>query len=370
MIPAFWEGKRIFLTGHTGFNGGWLALWLEQFGARVAGYSLEPPSQPNLFEVANVKSAMAEAWHANLRDVGAVHAAVRSFEPDIIFHLAAQSLVRESYLRPIDTYATNVMGTAHILEVSRQVPSVRVAVIATSDKCYENRESDHAYCESDAMGGHDPYSSSKGAAELVTAAYARSFFETGIRKCSVASVRSGNMIGGGDWAKDRLMPDLMRGLIAGEPIVVRHPLAVRPWQHVLDPLVGYLTVAEKAWLEAPAKWEGWNFGPDPSSERTVEDIAALTCRLWGRPDLLHFNEDLKAPHEATLLKLDSVKAREQLGWAPRWAIEEAVGRTVEWYRRYAAGEDMRAFTRQQIKAYQDTACDVAQAEITGHRVRA
>jgi CDP-glucose 4,6-dehydratase len=370
MTPTFWAGKRVFLTGHTGFKGAWLALWLEQLGAHVAGYSFEPPSQPNLFEVANVRSALAQHWHADLRDITALRAAASSFEPDIICHLAAQSLVRESYVRPIDTYATNVMGTAHVLEVARHIPSVRVVVIATSDKCYENRETDHAYREDDAMGGHDPYSSSKGAAELVTAAYARSFFETSGSKCSVTSVRAGNVIGGGDWAKDRLMPDLMRGLVAGEPIVIRQPRAIRPWQHVLDPLAGYLTVAEKVWPTSPAKWEGWNFGPDPGSERTVEEVVTLTCRLWGHMDLLRIREDPSAPHEAAMLKLDSTKARTELGWAPCWAFEEAVARTIEWYRRYAAGDAMLAFTRQQITAYQDATTRVARSQKTGNRVHA
>ena len=263
MTPTFWAGKRVFLTGHTGFKGAWFALWLEQLGAHVAGYSLEPPSQPNLFEVANVRSVIAKHWHADLRDLAALQAAVSQFEPDILLHLAAQSLVRKSYVRPIDTYATNVMGTAHVLEVARHVPSVRVVVVATSDKCYENREFDHAYREDDAMGGHDPYSSSKGAAELVTAAYAHSFFETGASKCSVASVRAGNVIGGGDWAKDRLMADLMRGLMAGEPIVIRQPRAIRPWQHVLDPLAGYLSVAEKAWPTSSGKMGRLELRPRP-----------------------------------------------------------------------------------------------------------
>jgi CDP-glucose 4,6-dehydratase len=370
MTPSFWAGKRVFLTGHTGFKGAWLTIWLEQLGAQVAGYSLEPPSQPNLFEVAKVRPLLAKHWHDDVRDLDALQAAVSRFEPHILFHLAAQSLVRESYLRPIETYATNVMGTAHVLEVARHVPSVRVIVIATSDKCYDSREPNRAYREDDAMGGHDPYSSSKGAAELVTAAYAHSFFETTARKCSVASVRAGNVIGGGDWAKDRLMADLMRGLLANEPIVIRQPSAIRPWQHVLDPLAGYLSVAEKIWLEAPTKWQGWNFGPDSGSERTVEEVATLSCSLWGRTDLLRIDEDLNAPHEAMMLKLDSTKACAQLGWAPRWAFEEAVARTIEWYRHYMVGEAMLAFTRHQIAAYQDATGHAARSEKTGNRVHA
>jgi CDP-glucose 4,6-dehydratase len=370
MTPRFWAGKRVFLTGHTGFKGAWLAMWLEQLGVQVGGYSLEPPSQPNLFEVGKVGTVLAKHWHADVRDLAALQEAVSRFEPDILFHLAAQSLVRESYLRPIETYATNVMGTAHVLEVARHVPSVRVVVIATSDKCYDNREPARAYREDDAMGGHDPYSSSKGAAELVTAAYAHSFFETAASKCSVASVRAGNVIGGGDWAKDRLIADLMRGLLANVPIVIRQPRAIRPWQHVLDPLAGYLSVAEKAWEEAPAKWQGWNFGPDFGSERTVEEVSRLSCSLWGRTDLLRINIDPNAPQEAIMLKLDSTKARAQLGWAPRWAFEEAVARTIEWYRHYTSGEAMLAFTRQQIAAYQDPTDHAASSEKTGTRVHA
>jgi CDP-glucose 4,6-dehydratase len=370
MTPNFWADKRVFLTGHTGFKGAWLAIWLEQIGAQVAGYSLDPPSLPNLFEVAKVGTVLAKHWHHDVRDFATLQTAVNRFEPDILIHLAAQSLVRESYARPIETYATNVMGTANVLEVARPVPSLRVVVIATSDKCYDNRKADRAYREDDPMGGRDPYSSSKGAAELVTAAYAHSFFETAISKCGVASVRAGNVIGGGDWAKDRLMADVMRGLIAGQPITIRQPRAIRPWQHVLDSLAGYLSVAEKAWTEAPAKWEGWNFGPDSSSERTVEEVATLSCRLWGRNDLLRINEDANAPHEAIMLKLDSTKARAELGWAPRWSFEEAVARTIEWYRHYILGETMLAFTRQQIAAYQDATDRAASFEKTGNRVRA
>jgi CDP-glucose 4,6-dehydratase len=370
MTPTFWIDKRVFLTGHTGFKGAWLAVWLEQLGAQVAGYSLEPPSQPNLFEVGKVRTVLAKHWHADVRDLAVLQAAVSHFEPDILFHLAAQSLVLESYARPIDTYSTNVMGTANVLEVARHVPSVRVVVIATSDKCYDNRKPDHACREDDAMGGRDPYSSSKGAAELLTAAYAHSFFETTTSKCGVASVRAGNAIGGGDWAKDRLMADVMRGLVADRPIMIRRPRAIRPWQHVLDPLAGYLSVAEKAWAEVPAKWQGWNFGPDSQSERTVEEVAALSCRLWGRADLLRINEDANAPHEAIMLKLDSAKARAELGWAPRWSFEEAVARTIEWYRRYVVGDAMLAFTRQQIVAYQDTTDDAADSEKTGNCVHA
>ena len=241
-------------------------------------------------------------------------------------------------------------------------------MIATSDKCYDNRKPDHACREDDAMGGRDPYSSSKGAAELVTAAYAHSFFETATSKCGVASVRAGNVIGGGDWAKDRLMADVMRGLMADSPITIRQPSAIRPWQHVLDPLAGYLCVAEKAWAEAPAKWESWNFGPDSGSERTVAEVAALSGRLWGRTDLLRFNDVPNAPHEAIMLKLDSTKARVVLGWAPRWSFEEAVARTIEWYRRYTTGEGMLAFTHQQIAAYQDATDHVAGCKKTGSRV--
>jgi CDP-glucose 4,6-dehydratase len=345
-----WSGKRVFLTGHTGFKGSWMALHLAQLGARVCGYALTPPTEPNLFTNARVADAV-ESHIADIRDVAKLDAAMTAFKPDVVFHMAAQPLVRESYVIPVETYDVNVMGTVHVLEAVRKTPSVAATVVITSDKCYENRETMTPYREGDAMGGHDPYSSSKGCAELVTAAYGKSFFAPGMGHGSLASVRAGNVIGGGDWAKDRIVCDLARGLIAGEKIVIRRPDAIRPWQHVLEPLSGYLKVAEHLLANAPLAWEGWNFGPDKDSEQTVGTLAELVCRLWGRADALAIQPDPNAVHEATLLKLDSSKAHSKLGWQPRWGFEDGVGQTVAWYKAFSEGADMRAFTISQIDAH-------------------
>jgi CDP-glucose 4,6-dehydratase len=345
-----WAGKRVFLTGHTGFKGAWMTLLLDRMGATVAGYALEPPTTPNLFEVARV-SDVAQNWTADIRDSATLTRRLGEFAPEVVFHLAAQSLVRESYSTPIETFDVNVMGTARVLEAIRLTPSVKAAVIVTSDKCYENRETGQAYCEDDAMGGLDPYSASKGCAELATAAYGRSFFQPGASHASVASVRAGNVVGGGDWAKDRLLADIARGLSAGEDVVIRRPDAVRPWQHVLEPLHGYLRVAEHLLENGPLSWQGWNFGPDQGSEQTVETVARLACNLWGRPDALKIRPDANALHEATLLQLDSTKARTGLGWHPRWDFAATLKNTVEWYRAFAEGGEMRSFTLAQIDTY-------------------
>ncbi len=350
VTASFWAGKRALLTGHTGFKGAWLSLWLKSLGAKVHGYALPPPTSPSLFATARVEEILDGHTLADIADVDRLGVAFRRFRPDVVFHLAAQSLVRESYLRPVDTYAVNVMGTVNVLEAARHSDSTRAVVIVTTDKCYENREMIWGYREHDPLGGHDPYSSSKACAELVTAAYARSFF--GDRPCAVTSARAGNVIGGGDWSKDRLMADIMRGLIAGERIVIRNPGAIRPWQHVFEPLSGYLCIAERLMGRDRTGFESWNFGPDLDSERTVGELARLACRLWGRTDLLAINQDADAPHEATLLKLDSTKARIMLGWRPRWSFHEGLSRTVEWYRRYVDKEDARAFCLAQLASYE------------------
>jgi CDP-glucose 4,6-dehydratase len=351
---ASWAGKRIFITGHTGFKGAWMTLLLRRLGATVLGYALAPPTTPNLFEIAEVADGM-DSVIADIRDTTALAACLRDFAPDVVFHLAAQSLVRESYSAPIETFDVNVMGTAHVLEAVRRTLSVKAAVIITSDKCYENHETGQAYRENDKMGGHDPYSASKGAAELVTSAYGRSFFQPGAGHASIASARAGNVVGGGDWAKDRLLADIARSLIAGEDVIIRRPDAVRPWQHVLEPLHGYLRVAEHLLKNGPLACDAWNFGPGKGSEQTVESVARAACTIWGRPDAFKLRPYPNTLHEATLLQLDSTKARTGLGWQPRWDFEATLRHTVEWYKAFAAGQDMKAFTLAQIDAYQAAA---------------
>jgi CDP-glucose 4,6-dehydratase len=354
MTPDFWAGRRVFLTGHTGFKGAWLTLLLQQMGARVHGYALAPPTTPSMFDVCAVSDGI-EHEIADIRDAERLAASIKAFAPSIVLHLAAQPIVRDSYRIPLETYAVNVMGTAHLLEAVRHAGGVDATVIVTSDKCYENKETIWAYRENDPMGGSDPYSSSKGCTEILTASFGRSFFKPGMGNGSVASARAGNVIGGGDWANDRLVADIMRGLIAGQDIVLRNPRAVRPWQHVLEPLSGYLAVAEHLVDTGPLAWEGWNFGPESDSNQTVRVLAQAACDLWQRPDAIRIEEDPHAPHEAGLLTLDSTKAKIGLGWRPRWNFAQAVGNTVEWYRAYAKAQDMRALTLAQISAYREGA---------------
>jgi CDP-glucose 4,6-dehydratase len=346
---AFWSGKRVFLTGHTGFKGGWMALWLSAMGARVHGFALAPPTQPNLFEAAGI-AALVEHETGDIRDADALGASLAAVAPDIVIHMAAQALVLRSYQQPVETYATNVMGTVHLLEAARACGSVLATLIVTSDKCYENRDIIWGYREGDRMGGHDPYSNSKGCAELVTAAYAGSFFAGR----ALGSVRAGNVIGGGDWARDRLMTDLIGALLAGRAPVLRSPAAVRPWQHVLEPLAGYL-VAIESLAAHPRAGAAWNFGPDPGGDATVGEVADGVCMLWGggiRP-VVEINP--ANGKEAALLTLDSTKARAELGWRPRWPLERALAETVRWYRAWQEGADMRQVSLGQIAAYGATA---------------
>lgn len=344
----FWTGKRVFVTGHTGFKGGWLSLWLQRLGAEVHGYALSPPTEPNLHAVAGVAKGMASSTIADIRDMGRLAIAMQAASPDIVFHLAAQPLVRLSYTEPVETFATNVMGTVSLLEAVRQTASVGAVVNITSDKCYENREWVWPYREDEPMGGYDPYSSSKACSEIVTAAYRRSFLETaGI---GLASARAGNVIGGGDWAADRLLPDFFRALDAGKPLVIRSPNAVRPWQHVLEPLSGYLSLAERLFADRQAFAEGWNFGPADQDARPVSWIVEqLTAARPGATWQLDKNPQL---HEANYLKLDSSKARARLGWQPRWNLQTALARTVEWHEGWRASRDMHALTLVQIAAYE------------------
>ena len=358
MRREFWRGKRVLLTGHTGFKGGWLALWLQHAGAEVAGYALAPPTEPSLFEVARVGWGM-EAVEGDVRDAAGLKAALLRQRPQIVFHLAAQALVRTSYEDPVATYATNVMGTVNLLEAVRRVAGVRAVVLVTSDKCYENREWAWGYREVDRLGGRDPYSSSKACAELAAAAYRESYFpgarfaEHGV---AVATVRAGNVVGGGDWAADRLVPDAMRAFLAGRPLVVRHAGAVRPWQHVLEPLHGYLMLAERL-AEGGADGAGaWNFGP---AEKDTQPVGAVVERL-----VAHWGESAgctlapsgpTGPPEAGSLRLDSSLARARLGWAPVWNLDEGLEATVAWYRAYQQGQDLRRFSLMQIEAYQQKA---------------
>ncbi|WP_371033308.1 CDP-glucose 4,6-dehydratase [Methylosinus sp. PW1] len=350
---SFWAGKRVLVTGHTGFKGGWLSLWLMRLGANVAGYALAPPTEPSLFALARLDQKM-ESVIGDIRDAERLARAVREFAPQIVFHLAAQPLVRYSYANPIETFEVNALGTAHLLETLRAAPSTRAIIVVTSDKCYENREWPWAYRENEAMGGFDPYSASKGCAELVAASFRNSYFATPehpTRGAALATARAGNVIGGGDWAADRLVPDILRALERGETAQIRFPRAVRPWQHVLEPLAGYLTLAERLWSDGAPFAESWNFGPDPAGERMVGEIADALCRAYGEgAGWMKSGGD--EPHEAHLLKLDSAKARSRLGWRPQWSIFEALEAIVDWESRRRRGEDVATASLAQIDAYE------------------
>ncbi|WP_367848647.1 CDP-glucose 4,6-dehydratase [Rhodoferax sp. WC2427] len=344
-----WSDTPVFLTGHTGFKGGWLALWLHALGAKVHGYALDPNTTPNLFGAARVAEVLASDARADLADRTALQAALTAAQPRVVFHLAAQPLVRASYADPLGTLATNVMGTAHLLEAVRQVPSVRAVVVVTTDKVYDNREWVYPYRESDALGGHDPYSASKGAAEIVAASYRASFFHTP-GAAQIATARAGNVIGGGDWAADRLVPDCLKAFAHGQPVQLRFPGAVRPWQHVLEPLSGYLRLAQ-ALQDGPAAASAWNFGPDARGEATVGQVAQRLAVLWGQGARVEFPEGGSHPHEAGQLRLDITRARAALGWQPRWSLEEALAHTVAWQRAWRAGDDMAVACRDQIAAF-------------------
>jgi CDP-glucose 4,6-dehydratase len=343
--PDFWQGKRVLVTGHTGFKGAWLSLWLQSLGASASGFSLGAPTEPSLFELAQVGQGM-ETIAGDVRDPEAVYEALVAVRPEIVLHMAAQSLVRRSFAEPRATYETNLMGTVNVLDAVRRAGDVRVLVNVTSDKCYENREWEWSYREHEPMGGFDPYSSSKGCAELATSAYRRSFFSDadGTR---VASARAGNVIGGGDWGEDRLVPDLMRAALGGSPARVRNPNAIRPWQHVLNPLSGYLLLAQVLW-ESGAHASAWNFGPPEEDARPVGWIVEQVAELW--PGGLAVHEDAGPhPHEASYLKLDSSLARARLGWRPPMSLAQALRATVDWYRELGEDGDMRAVTLGQIE---------------------
>lgn len=348
----FWAGKRVLVTGHTGFKGSWLVLWLHAMGARVFGYSLAPATSLALWTLLGPSVEIQEEI-ADIRDLPRLAKAFDTFRPELVFHLAAQSLVRPSYEDPVQTYSTNVMGAVHVLEAARRCPDVRVIVNVTSDKCYENREQDRGYRESDPMGGHDPYSSSKGCAELVTTAYRSSFFSgttEGSSRLALASARAGNVIGGGDWATDRLVPDFVRATLRGEPLLVRNPKAVRPWQHVLEPLWGYMILAERLATDGTKFATAWNFGPKYEDEQPVGAIVDKLVSLWGQ-SARWTTDPAFHPYEAHSLKLDSSRARELLGWGPRLGLDKALAWTVDWYKEWSAGVDPRALCLSQIEKF-------------------
>ena len=353
MNPQFWKGKRVFLTGHTGFKGSWLSLWLQSLGAHVTGYSLAPDTEPNLFGRANIAQGM-NSQVGDIRDLAAMQAAVKAAKPEIVIHMAAQALVRYSYVNPVETYATNVMGTVHLLEAVRQTEGVKAVVIVTSDKCYENKEWNWGYRENEPMGGYDPYSNSKGCSELVTSSYRNSFFnpdDYAKHGVAIGSGRAGNVIGGGDWAQDRLIPDMMRAIAAGQSVLIRSPHAIRPWQHVLEPLSGYLALAEKLYTEGVTYADGWNFGPEDSDTQPVKWIVERLTSTWGAGASWELDKNPQ-PHEATFLKLDCSKARSQLGWHPQWNLATTIDNIVEWYKAAHQGADMRSLTLSQINTYQ------------------
>jgi CDP-glucose 4,6-dehydratase len=346
--PTFWSGKRVLVLGHTGFKGAWLSLWLRRLGAKVSGLSL-PPEHSSLFSTAGMEK-LVDNRIADIRELNSVIAIMQEAQPEIVFHLAAQSLVRQSYREPVETYATNVMGTVHVLAAANTVQSVRSVIVVTSDKCYENREWLWAYRENEPMGGHDPYSSSKGCAELVTAAWRKSFCGSEKRRLGIASARAGNVIGGGDWAADRLIPDCIRALSSGQVIAIRNSNSTRPWQHVLDPLCGYLILAERLTDNPNLYGEAWNFGPAEADAQTVGSIADRVVGLWGdKARWERISGD--ALHEASFLAVDAAKARVRLGWSQTLRLDEGIAWCISWYKKFLAGEPALLLTEQQIDRY-------------------
>lgn len=345
----FWKGKRVFLTGHTGFKGGWMVTWLKKMDAVVKGYSLEPNSTPSFFDVANVSIGI-ESDIGDIRDLDLLKKSIVDFAPEIVIHMAAQPLVRYSYQEPVLTYQTNVMGTVNLLEAVRYCPSVKSVVNVTTDKCYENKEWIWAYRENEAIGGYDPYSSSKGCSELITSSYHRSFFNSN-SKVALASARAGNVIGGGDWSADRLIPDALRAFEKKVPVVIRNPMANRPWQHVLEPICGYLILAEKLYVFGKEFAEGWNFGPIDTDSRPVSEVMDYLAKEWpgGASWVL---DDLEQPHEAQILKLDISKAKARLKWEPSWNLEKAIQSIIEWHQAWLEDKDMHNITLKQIEHYE------------------
>ncbi|QWE10879.1 CDP-glucose 4,6-dehydratase [Polynucleobacter sp. es-EL-1] len=349
--PIFWKGKKVFLTGHTGFKGSWLSLWLASMGAKATGYALAPNTTPNLFDVLAIDSLIEKSNIADIRELTVLKKAMSEAAPDVVIHMAAQPLVRYSYTNPVETYATNVMGTVHVLESTRSIESVRSTVIVTTDKCYENKEWVWGYRENEPMGGFDPYSNSKGCAELVTSAYRQSYFSSPNSTNRVASARAGNVIGGGDWSEDRLIPDAIKAFEANKPLMIRNPLATRPWQHVLEPLSGYLILAQALYEQGSDFASGWNFGPRDEDNRVVKEVVDLLISDWGETARWE-KEGSEQPYEANLLKLDCSKARTHLGWIPKWNLETGTRKIVEWQKAFQAKENMQEVSLAQINEYQ------------------
>lgn len=343
---AFWANKTVLITGHTGFKGSWLTLWLQHLGAKVIGFSLEPPTELNAFTALRVRDGISHHI-GDVRDLAALQRILADSRPHIVIHLAAQALVRPSYQTPVDTYATNVMGSVHVLEAVRQTSSVKALLNVTSDKCYANQEWLWGYRESEALGGHDPYSSSKACAELVTAAYRQSYFQNSV---GIASARAGNVIGGGDWAPDRLLPDVLRSCDRGEALTLRYPHAIRPWQHVLEPLSGYLCLAQALYEQPEAYSEAWNFGPNDPDTRSVEWVVHYVTQRLAPALSIHIDAS-RQPHETTRLQLDCSQARARLAWRPRWTLPQALDSVIAWHQAYRAGSDMRAVSLSQIQHY-------------------
>ena len=346
----FWTDKRVLITGHTGFKGSWLAFWLKMLGAEICGYALAPESEPNLYANLDLENRISSII-GDVRDRAAFEETVRDFRPEIVFHLAAQSLVRRSYREPVETYETNLLGTVNVLDAVRRAESVKAVVVVTTDKVYENKEWHWAYRENERLGGYDPYSNSKACAELAVAAFRNSFFND--KNALIATARAGNVIGGGDWSEDRLLPDVFRALIFKKPLIIRNPASIRPWQHVLEPLGGYLMLAERLYGGERNYAGAWNFGSRETDAKPVEYILEQIKSVWSEPFEWEIAREAGAPHEARLLKLDSAKAENELNWSPRLNIAEAVKLTAEWYREFYRNGDLAAATRSQILFYTD-----------------
>ena len=347
--PDFWQGKKVFITGHTGFKGSWLSLWLKKLGALVKGYSLLPPTNPSIYELCDIASCM-ETEIGDIRDLSRLKSSLKSFYPDILIHMAAQPLVRHSYVDPVETYQTNVIGTVNILEAARTLDNLKVIINITSDKCYQNNEWEWGYREHDPIGGDDPYSSSKGCAELVSTAYRKSFFDLADSPKRIATARAGNVIGGGDWANDRLIPDILRAFEKSETVKLRNPNAIRPWQHVLEPLSGYLMLAQQLWTSNANYLSTWNFGPYPESVVPVSIVAESMALKWGNDAKFEMAIG-DHPHEATSLKLDISRALSQLDWTPKLSLTKALGLVIDWHKAYLDGQNMQELTIKQIKIF-------------------